>query len=211
MMTMPVSPSDEHGSKAETAQKTTKTEKNQRILIYTIVSLVAITIGVGVAVSIFAPAFTSGNRERMIYSFAARIIFCTIGIAAQLLKDLPPVAAKPTDDKSTAAPPATHNAVGRPVLSFDVFEQLPIMSRNNMVFGHDVVAHWKNVGDKMAVNAEYATGIVVLAHDAAFSYPAWESRVPRAFSTCTQYAAMVLLAMRRCAWPRRTRWICVSG
>ena len=31
---------------------------------------------------------------------------------------------------------------------------------------------------------------------------------PRAFSTCTQYAAMVLLAPRRCRWPRRTQWIC---
>jgi transposase len=30
----------------------------------------------------------------------------------------------------------------------------------------------------------------------------------RAFFTCTQYAAMVLLTPRRWPWPRRTRWIC---
>ena len=32
----------------------------------------------------------------------------------------------------------------------------------------------------------------------------------RAFLTCTQYAAMVLLPARRCEWPRLTRWICAS-
>ena len=51
-----------------------------------------------------------------------------------------------------------------------------------------------------------------------YENPNWDFRtfdfdreMARAFSTCTQYAAVVLLATRRCAWPRRTRWICVSG
>ena len=39
-------------------------------------------------------------------------------------------------------------------------------------------------------------------------YLALVLQIPRAFSTCTQYVAMVLLALRRCPWPRPIRWTC---
>jgi hypothetical protein len=68
--------------------------------------------------------------------------------------------------------------------------------------------------DEALIRAEVPGPQLVTENDGARSrllLDREKTAAERAFSTCTQYAAMVLLTARRCAWPRRTRWICVSA
>jgi len=80
-----VGPGRKKRTSTESHEETAETEHWQRIVLFTTITLVAFSAGVGLAVGFLVPAITNGNRVMTIYSAAGLIICVTIGIAAHFL------------------------------------------------------------------------------------------------------------------------------
>jgi hypothetical protein len=103
MTTPNIRPGDKQSTDPESEQEATEAKNPNRIIMFTVITLIAFSVGVGLAINFFVPAYISENRVMMIYSGAGIVIFATIGIASQLLANAPPIAAPRQDDTARIA------------------------------------------------------------------------------------------------------------
>lgn len=89
MTALAIDPHPKQTAATYTDDETAEAKNAERIVIYTVVSLVAFAVGVSCAVGFLVYGFQSGNRALMIYSASGMIVFTTIGVAAYLLANPP--------------------------------------------------------------------------------------------------------------------------
>ena len=82
-------------------QDAIQTKESNRIAMYTAVSLVAFSIGVGIGLAFLPTAWHNNNRTGLIYCFTGIVVFAAIGVGAALLAQ-PDQPERTTTDKAPA-------------------------------------------------------------------------------------------------------------